>query len=206
MNDLDSFLEQAQQGISEYLNLALEQRRIDQSQFDDAYKNTFPNLKKWWTSTHIDQVSPGVKEGIRKAIENKQWETIVNAYRQSVRFGTGGIRGMMAFDRDSIVQLKEKGIHAPILKGPNTINDVVLLLTSAGVAKFGKAQKPQFNKIVIGYDSRIRGHDLAQQSHNCFSRMTIRSTFLMHRALIRKSHLRFPIAVMIQKRRVSRLT
>jgi len=161
MNDLDSILDQAQQGITQYLNHALEQQRIDQTQFNTALEHTFPNLKNWLTSTHIDQISPGLKEGICKAVANKQWEALVNAYRQSVRFGTGGIRGMMAFDRESIVQLKEEGIHAPILKGPNTINDVVLLLTSVGVAKFGKAQKPQFNKIVIGYDSRIRGHDLA---------------------------------------------
>ena len=68
---------------------------------------------------------------------------------------------MMAFDRESVVRLKEEGIVAPILKGPNTINDVVLLRTSAGVAKFGREQQPAFDKLVIGYDSRIRGHDLA---------------------------------------------
>ncbi|MCK4719759.1 hypothetical protein KAU08_03825, partial [bacterium] len=34
-------------------------------------------------------------------------------------------------------------------------------MTSVGVAKFGKDQRPPFEKVVIGYDSRIRGHDLA---------------------------------------------
>ena len=47
------------------------------------------------------------------------------------------------------------------MKGPNTINDIVLLLTSAGVAKYGREQKPPFDKVVIGYDSRIRGYDFA---------------------------------------------
>ena len=45
---------------------------------------------------------------------------------------------MMAFDRSSVEQLNEYGVGAPILKGPNTINDVGLLKTSAGVAKFGR--------------------------------------------------------------------
>jgi phosphoglucomutase len=68
---------------------------------------------------------------------------------------------MMAFDKESIIRLKDEGLNAPILKGPNTINDLVFLLTSAGVARFGKDQRPPFKKVVIGYDSRIRGHDLA---------------------------------------------
>ncbi|HUT24321.1 MAG TPA: hypothetical protein VM492_08275, partial [Sumerlaeia bacterium] len=60
---------------------------------------------------------------------------------------------------ESIVQLKEKGLDAPILKGPNTFNSIVLLLTSAGVAKFGKDRN--LKKIVIGYDCRVRGLDFA---------------------------------------------
>jgi len=67
----------------------------------------------------------------------------------------------MAFDKDSIVRLNSEGIGAPILKGPNTINDLVFSLTSVGVARFGKDQRPAYEKVVIGYDSRIRGHDLA---------------------------------------------
>ena len=57
--------------------------------------------------------------------------------------------------------MKNEGLNAPILKGPNTINDLGFLLTSVGVAKFGKDQNPPFTKVVVGYDSRIRGHDLA---------------------------------------------
>jgi phosphoglucomutase len=58
--------------------------------------------------------------------------------------------------------LVEQGITAPILKGPNTINDVVLLWTSAGVAQYGRRQRPPLAKVVIGYDSRVRGRDLAE--------------------------------------------
>jgi phosphomannomutase len=103
-----------------------------------------------------------LKQGICEAVRQEKWEDLVNAFHRHVRFGTGGIRTMMAFDRDSIVKLKNQGIQAPILKGTNTINDVVLLLTSAGAAKFGRNQSPTpFSKIVIGYDSRVRGADFA---------------------------------------------
>ncbi len=91
----------------------------------------------------------------------------MNAFRKKVSFGTGGIRGMMAFDRASIERF-QKDFNAPILRGPNTINNVVLLLTSAGVAHFGKDQKRPFEKIVIGYDSRVRGQDLARSVASLF--------------------------------------
>ena len=154
-------LEQARCGIEAYLRTAKEEGRIDQQLFESAIDNVFPNFKKWMEDPEIDRISPALKRGVEEAVRAEKWEDIVNSYRQSVRFGTGGIRGMMAFDRASIVRLKEEGIQAPILKGPNTINDVVLLLTSVGVAKFGREQAQPFGKVVVGYDSRIRGADLA---------------------------------------------
>jgi len=160
--DIEKMLELANKGISRYLDEALEAGKIDRQLYELAKKNTFANLARWMKEPKIDEISPRLKEAVFDAIENEQWESIVNAYRQSVRFGTGGIRGMMAFDKESIIRLKEEGLDAPILKGPNTINEVVFLLTSAGVARFGKEQKPPFEKIVIGYDSRVRGHDLAR--------------------------------------------
>ena len=80
---------------------------------------------------------------------------IVNAFRQNIRFGTGGIRGMMAFDKRSIELLKEEGLDAPILKGPNTINNIVLLKTSVGVAQFGREKN--YTKIDL-YDQIIIKH------------------------------------------------
>ena len=160
--DYSSILESASRGITDYLNDALKSGKLDRHSYDEAIENTFSTLETWLNDPHIDRISPSLKEGIRRTIESGKWQDIVNAFHRSVRFGTGGIRSMMAFDRDSIVALKEDGIDAPILKGPNTINNLVLLQTSVGVAKFGKAQTPRpFNKVVIGYDSRIRGYDLA---------------------------------------------
>ena len=159
--NVDSTLESAKKGISTYLENALQTDRIDQQLYEEAQKHTLPNIRRWLEDGQIDIISPRLKEGVCHAINDGQWENIVNAFRQSVRFGTGGIRGMMAFDKASIIQLKNEGLNAPILKGPNTINDLVFLLTSVGVAQFGKDQRPPFKKVVIGYDSRIRGHDLA---------------------------------------------
>jgi len=160
-SNLNTILESANRGISTYLETALRADRIDQQLYEDAKKQAFGNLERWLKDPHIEAVSPNLKEGIHNAVSTKQWENIVNAFRQSVRFGTGGIRGLMAFDKESIIRLKDEGTDAPILKGPNMINDLVFLLTSVGVARFGKDQRPPFNKVVIGYDSRIRGHDLA---------------------------------------------
>jgi len=161
---LNSTLELAEAGIANYLKQALKNNRIDQQLYEEAKKHTFPNLKKWMEMEveQIDIISPYLKEGIHNAISNGQWENIVNAFRQSIRFGTGGIRGMMAFDKDSIIQLNKTDLKSPILRGPNTINEIVLLRTSVGVARFGKDQNPPFNKVVIGYDSRIGGHVLAE--------------------------------------------
>ncbi len=158
---LGSLLESARRGIQDYLDGARELGQIDQQSYEQATRNTLPSLQRWLEDDRIAAISPGVREGLCEAISAGRWEELVNAFRQSARFGTGGIRGMMAFDRQSIERLKREGIGAPVLKGPNTINDVVLLLTSAGVAKFGKQQQPPFDKVVIGYDSRVRGFDLA---------------------------------------------
>lgn len=161
-------LEKAKEGIARYLDEARVAGRIDQGLYDAATANTYPNLEKWLTNPEIDRVSPNLKSGILDAIEAGNWTQLVNAFRQNVRFGTGGIRGMMAFDKASIQKLYDEGVGARILKGPNTINDLVFLLTSAGVAQFGKEPSRNFQKVVIGYDSRIRGHDLAKLNAQLF--------------------------------------
>lgn len=155
----EDILSCAKQGIFQYLETGRKTGRIDDQLYQLASEYCYSNLEKWLADPNIDRISPALKSGIIKAITTGKWEDIVNTFRQDVRFGTGGIRGMMAFDHDSIVQLKEKGLDAAILKGPNTINNIVILKTSAAVAKFGIDKG--FEKIVIGYDSRVRGFDFA---------------------------------------------
>lgn len=152
---------QAQRGIMSYLDMARRAGRIDQQLYESARRETYPALRDWLTDPDIAKWSPHLRAGISQAIREKRWADLVNSFRQTVRFGTGGIRGMMAFDKGSIVRLKKEGIDAPILKGPNTLNNIVLLKTAVGVAQFGNDQRPRFQKVVVGYDSRIRGHDFA---------------------------------------------
>jgi phosphoglucomutase len=158
--DVDALVTAARTGVGRYLQSALDQGLIDPQQYRDASAKTLPNLEEWLRDPHIDRISPNCKRGIAQTIEAGQWEMLVNAFRQRLSFGTGGIRGMMAFDRASIVRLKVEGLDAPILKGPNTLNNVLLLRTSAGVAQFGRTKG--FTKMVIGYDSRVRGGDFAR--------------------------------------------
>lgn len=158
--NLNTIIAKAREGINIYLETALKEGKVDKQLYDMAIKNTLTNIEKWLADSNIDRISPNLKDGIVQAIEQEKWEDIVNAFRKNMSFGTGGIRGLMANDKESIIKLKEDGIDAKILKGPNTLNNIVLLQTSAGVAKFGKDKG--FDKIVIGYDSRVRGFDLAK--------------------------------------------
>ncbi len=155
-------LQQADVGIRAYLDEQRDQGRIAGTYYDDAVAKTMPNLRKWLLADELDRISPGLRGGLRNAIREHQWEALTNAYSRDVAFGTGGIREKMGSERSVILRLKNEGIHAPIIKGPNTINDVIYLLTSTGAAKFGIDQDPPLRKVVVGFDSRIRGADFAR--------------------------------------------
>ncbi len=160
--DDKTLLEQAEAGITAYLEGERDAGRIAGNYFEDARRRTVPNLRRWLQAAELDDISPNLREGLRQAIRREQWVALANAFSRDVSFGTGGIREKMGSERDVVLQLKEIGVHAPIIKGPNTINDVVLLLTSAGVAKYGRQRQPPLTKAVVGFDSRVRGADFAR--------------------------------------------
>ena len=162
MADDAVILAQAETGIKQYLTRERDAGRIAGNYYDDAVAKTLPNLKKWLLAAELDRISPGLRDGLRDAIAQGRWEALVNAYARDVSFGTGGIREKMGAVRDDVLRLKHEGIHASIIKGPNTISDVVYLLTSAGTAKFGIERKPPLSKVVVGFDSRVRGSDFAR--------------------------------------------
>lgn len=162
VTDDRALLQQAEHGISGFLRSQREQGRLTGTYYEEAVGKTLPNLGKWLTAAELDAISPGLREGLREAIRNREWEALTNACSRDVAFGTGGIREKMGANRDAVLRLKNEGIHAPIIKGPNTINDVVYLLTSAGVARFGLHRQPPFSKVVVGFDSRVRGRDFAR--------------------------------------------
>ncbi|MCH7591682.1 MAG: hypothetical protein IH989_02725 [Planctomycetes bacterium] len=156
-----ALLDRADAGITAYLQAQRDAGRIEGSYYDDAVAQTIPNLRKWLLAEELDTISPGLRDGLREAIAGRQWEALTNAYSRDVAFGTGGIREKMGATRDVVLKLKKEGIHASIIKGPNTINDVIYLLTSAGVAKYGLQRKPRLRRVVIGFDSRVCGQDFA---------------------------------------------
>jgi len=156
------YLQQAQRGIVDYLNK--NKKKIRPEILAGALKNVPKNLTTWLTDENIDRLSPGTRQGIVQAIMNEQWDRIIDAFIDDIAFGTGGIRGVAAFatkaDESELEKLYEQGLHAPILKGPNTINDLVLMIKSAGVAQY--ARQAGFKQLVIGYDSRIQGQAFAE--------------------------------------------
>ncbi len=157
-----TLLQQADAGIQRYLSDERDAGRIAGNYYKDAVAKTIPNLRKWLMAEELDAISPNLREGLREAIRAEEWIALANAFSRDVAFGTGGIREKMGASRDVILRLKEEGIHAPIIKGPNTINDVIYLLTSTGAAKYGKQRTPPLTKVVIGFDSRVRGSDFAR--------------------------------------------
>ncbi|MEE8170121.1 MAG: hypothetical protein V3T70_06195, partial [Phycisphaerae bacterium] len=153
-------LSKADEGIRAYLMAEREAGRIAEDYYRKALDSVMPNLRSWMLDRHIDRVSPNFKAGVGAAIEAGRWERLVNAYARNVNFGTGGIREKMGFDRDEVARLKADGIGAAVLKGPNTMNDVVLMRTTVGVARF--ARDRGMDKVIVGYDSRVRGSDFAR--------------------------------------------
>lgn len=164
MNNLTSedkqLLETTEKKIQNYLDGELASGRIESGYYQFAVDNVMPNLEDWMADPDIDRYSPQLKDGIRDAIRAEKWVDITNAFVSEIKFGTGGIRGKMAFDKESVLKMKDEGLGARFLKGPNTFNDKVVLLKSIGVARY--MNEKGLKSIVIGYDSRIRGQDLAQ--------------------------------------------
>ncbi|HPB29921.1 MAG TPA: hypothetical protein PLB62_00525 [Candidatus Sumerlaeota bacterium] len=154
-----ALVEQAEKAIAAYLDQELKEGRIEKGYYQFAVKNVVPNLVDWLADPFFEKFSPNIKDGVRDAIREKKWTDITNAYVSEIKFGTGGIRGKMAFDKASILKMKNEGVGARFFKGPNTFNDKVVLLKSVGVARYMKEKG--LKSIVIGYDSRIRGQDLA---------------------------------------------
>ena len=104
-----------EKGVNGYLDAALKDGKIDRQSYEMAKKNTMMYIEQWLTDKNFIKLSPNLHKGILAAVRAKKWEDIVNTFRKKMSFGTGGIRGFMAGDRDSIMKLKKRGLDAPIL-------------------------------------------------------------------------------------------
>lgn len=148
--------------ISGFLKAQFDSGTVDQLIYEKAIADVgvFANLNRWMESPDIDRISPNAKRGILSALFANRWPDINECFFTEVEFGTGGIRGRAVISDWELELLRDEGIAAPFLRGPNTINDVVLLQKSAAIAKF--ANMRGFKSLVIGFDSRIRGRDFAK--------------------------------------------
>ncbi|MBN1467009.1 hypothetical protein JXA02_14740 [candidate division KSB1 bacterium] len=159
--EIERHLKIANEKIAAYLqaNKSIIRKEI----FDSAMANVPKKLAHWLLDDRIDGLSPNAKKGILKAIKDEKWEHLIDAFMDEIAFGTGGIRGIAAFatraDESELKALNDS-IYSPILRGPNTINDLVLMIKSAGVAMYAAEKK--LKSIVIGYDSRIQGDAFAE--------------------------------------------
>lgn len=158
--DDDAVVRKAKAGISAFLEEQFRRGLIDEGLYEQARLNVLPNLRRWLTDPHISRLSPRLGAGLRSAVEAARWDELVEAYVDEIKFGTAGIRGKAAMSDEELLVLSREGMDAPILKGPNTLNNIVLLLKSTGVAKY--ASDHGLKAIVIGYDSRVAGQEFAR--------------------------------------------
>ncbi|MFO7536077.1 MAG: hypothetical protein R6X19_10440 [Kiritimatiellia bacterium] len=151
----DILLQKAHTGLDAYLREAVAGGTLTPALAADARARALPALRLWLEADVLDTLSPNARAGIAAAIEAGRWPDLLNTFQRAVRFGTAGIRALMAFDKASILRLRDEGPHAAILKGPNTFNDVVLLLTASGAAAYGLSRPTPFSRVVIGHDTRV---------------------------------------------------
>jgi phosphomannomutase len=157
----DLLLQMAFAGIKGRLEDMQKRGELSKNYFELASAEVPRNLEEWLSDEAIDALSPNLRLGIKDAIEAERWDDLINTFVRKVKFGTGGIRSMMAFDRYSILAMDREGIDARILKGPNTINNVVIMTCAFGVGRYlmdrARREGASEPKVVVGFDSRIQG-------------------------------------------------
>ena len=185
-------LAQAERGIEEYLERMRASGELAENYYEAARRNVFPNLREWVTDPDIRRLSPNLAAGVMDAVREGRWEEIVNAFVREVKFGTGGIRSLMAFRKEDIERLAEEGVDARILKGPNTINNIIVLKCAYGVARYlVDTIRDRTPRVVVGYDSRIQGAAFARIIAGRSWPRASRSSCSTRRCRIPKSRSRF---------------
>ncbi len=165
-HDLAGAKRSAEAGIKALLSEMLAAGKLTPEFHDVTLGNVLTYLNEWLDDPDLDRLSPNLKRGLLDAIAGERWIDLVNAFARRTSFGTGGIRALMSFDRDSIVRMKEEGLDPAVLKGEKTINNIVLMRAARGIAAWMNDHYRDApggaRKAVVGCDSRIRGLDLAK--------------------------------------------
>jgi len=160
----DELARAAGAGIRAYLGA--EERRGVFARFPEALARVATaSALEWIESPAIDRYT---KLGLLRAIAAERWEDICSAHRDRVKFGTAGPRQMAALTFSELLELRERGFRADILKGPNTINSVTIALLTTGVARYCRERGKR--RVVITYDSRVFGRGFADLVASIFLR------------------------------------
>jgi len=159
MLTIDEFLDKFQVSyeIRNFLEHLVGSKRISKEDAKLIHERCYNNLLDWLTNENISDIT---KEAIKDTIKNKRWGDLIEAFWQNIAFGTGGIRNKAVFSERELRELGEHGLNARILKGSNLINDVVFVRTTLGVTNY--MNRRGMNKVVVGYDSRLRGQTFAE--------------------------------------------
>lgn len=151
-------LSRARVGITSLLGRQLRANAIGQ----DVYQRSLgalPNIQRWLTDPAISALSPYARTGIVDAIIDRRWNDLVDAHWMDRTFGTAGVREKIVTDQESLELLFTDGIQAPILRGPNWINDLTISRLTQGMTSWMTATGR--SKLLVGYDSRVEGDNFA---------------------------------------------
>jgi len=126
-------------------------------------------LAQWMEDPNLDRLCPPARPAIETAIHEGAWRPLLDAFYRELHFGTAGVRGLVGFDRSSLAQFQTLGFAAPFLRGPNLFNELTVLRALWGTARYGReAPSVPCARIVIGFDTRIRGADFAALAASVF--------------------------------------
>jgi phosphoglucomutase len=143
-------------GIRDYLRKLVEQGSIKPPHAAAILSRVTSEVTRWLAD---DNIGPQIKRGIENAIQSANWSGITETFWQDILFGTGGIRGRTVLTEVELREFASSGLGSLVLRGTNTINEVVLALYTTGVARY--MRRNGLTKVVVGYDSRLHGDDYA---------------------------------------------
>lgn len=103
---------------------------------------------KWLSSDVYDAQT---KEEVKRMLESEDKTALIDAFYQTLEFGTGGLRGIMGV-------------------GNNRMNKYVVGMATQGFANYIKKAFPEGGKsVVVGHDCRNNGRMFAETVANIFS-------------------------------------
>ncbi len=114
----------------------------------ELIKHCEAEAKKWLASSVYDQ---DTKAEIQAMLDNEDKTQLVDAFYQTLEFGTGGLRGIMG-------------------AGTNRMNRYIVAMATQGFANYINKAYPEGGKsVVVGHDCRNNGRMFAETVANIFS-------------------------------------